>query len=560
MLADTYTYQGRRKVLLSRDAEYFISRAPERLLLDGHFETIGRVSSHSWKVRSKGQVEGEIQRARALGPAYPAYVVNETGRPLNVTDRIFVRFKPGVAPAEFAEAHHLGVARRFSDRDYLLRVPKSADVVDVVRSLTEDEHGTIECVDHDLNVQFRHQGLAAVDPLAEHQWYLFADTSDPLVHKRALVDCVGAWEMTGGNVDVVISVIDSGCDLTEPDFAPGKFVAYAVLRDGELRDGELRSNRDVRKGTADMKGDLHGTLAATLAAASRNCFGGVGAAPSCRLLPVKFEQMPGVDHASQSLMFDTIQYLRDKADIVTNSWSIGPCAFWPPVICDSLAEAATHGGPQGNGMVWVWAAGNSNCPIHLDADIDVPTKVTPQGDALVVEEWARTFVNSFVGIPGVMHVGAISSLGQRCHYSNYGPGLDIVAPSTNMHLYGRQVVFGKAMVAPLRFDGLHEYGGTSAAAPLVAGVAALIRSVNPHLTSSEIVSILKRTADKEFDMNGYLPCHRPDDPHPGWDVSPIPPYHVGDFSCAFEDGTWSPWFGFGKVNARRAVAEARACL
>jgi subtilisin family serine protease len=545
-------------VLLSRDQEHFISRAPKPLLIDSHFETIGRVSSHSWKVRSMGHVEEDIRRARVLGPAYPAYVMSETGAPLNVTDRIFVRFKPGVVPAEFAKAHHLGVVRRLSDRDYLLRADPSADVVDVVRSLTEDERATLESVDHDLNVQFRHQGVQAGDPLAERQWYLFADTTDPLVHKRALVDCVGAWEVTGGygNGDVVISVIDSGCDLTEPDFAPGKFVAWALLRDGELRDGELCTSREIRKGTANMKGDLHGTLAATLAAASRNCFGGIGAAPACRLLPVKVEQMPGFDHSPQSLLVDIIQYLSDKADIVTNSWSIGPCAFWPPPVCEALARATTQGGPNGNGMVWVWAAGNSNCPIQLHTTIDVPTKVTPQGDVLVVEESARNFVNSFVGIPGVIHVGAISSLGQRCHYSNYGPGLDLVAPSNNMHLYDRQLVLGKEMVAPLRLDGLHQFGGTSAAAPLVAGIAALVRSVNPQLTSPQIVSVLKRTADKEFDMSGYEPCSRPTDPLPNWDVSPVPPYHHGDFSEIYEDGTWSPWFGFGKVNARRAVEEA----
>src|SRR5262249_21290505 len=112
--------------------------------------------------------------------------------------------------------------------------------------------------------------------------------------------------------------------------------------------------------------------------------------------------------------------------------------------------------------------------------------------------------------------------------------------------------------APLRSDGLHEFGGTSASAPLVAGVAALVRSANPDLSSLEIVSILKNTADKDLNMSGYKPCSRPNDSHPNWDRSPIPPYHLRDVRPTLDEGAWSPWFGFGKVNARRAVTQAIA--
>jgi subtilisin family serine protease len=167
-------------------------------------------------------------------------------------------------------------------------------------------------------------------------------------------------------------------------------------------------------------------------------------------------------------------------------------------------------------------------------------------------------VNSFVGLPGVLHVGALSSLGKRCHYSNYGTGLDLVAPSGNFNLYGRGIAAGVDVQAPLGKEGLHPFKGTSASAPLVAGVAALVRSANPSLTSTEVVSLLRRTADRELDTTGYPKSSRTSDPDPEWDISPVPPFDSGRFVAGHSDGPWSPWFGFGKVNARKAV-EAALC-
>jgi subtilisin-like proprotein convertase family protein len=102
------------------------------------------------------------------------------------------------------------------------------------------------------------------------------------------------------------------------------------------------------------------------------------------------------------------------------------------------------------------------------------------------------------------------------------------------------------------------FGGTSSATPLVAGVAALVISANPDLTALEVISILKRTASKNLDFTPY-PRTPPAsfDPNPTWDVSPIAPFSAGAFQNINDpDGTWSPWFGHGKVDAAAAVAEA----
>ncbi|GAA0877369.1 hypothetical protein GCM10009119_03370 [Algoriphagus jejuensis] len=103
-----------------------------------------------------------------------------------------------------------------------------------------------------------------------------------------------------------------------------------------------------------------------------------------------------------------------------------------------------------------------------------------------------------------------------------------------------------------------QFGGTSSSTPLVAGITGLVISANPELSAQEVISILQKTASKDLNLAAY-PKSTPAafDPNPSWDISPVAPFTAGDFTnIGHEDGTWSGWFGFGKVDARSAVAEA----
>jgi hypothetical protein len=561
MSEETYTYQGGRKLWLSQTTTHFVSRAKQVKLLENGFVPVELVSPHSWTVQTRPDtLIDDIRRARALSGAFPAYTVEATGTRFLVTDRIFLRFRRAECATdeaihEFVPRYGLTVRRRLSARDFLFAVDHNLDVVDIVRRLTEDEANVVEMVDHDRNVS-PHNETVAANTHVRLQWHLSAEPVNDLVARCALLDCHGAWQKGGlGDTEVVISIIDSGCDLTDPNFSHDrKFAAWAVLIDGQIH-----SDSDWKVGKQMMQpAQLHGTVCATLAAGSAKPYGGQGVAPACRLLPVKCQELDTGQTLSDSLFIDVIKFLRDKVDIVSNSWCLGPNGYWSFAVVDALEEAAKNGGRSGNGVVWIWSAGNQNCPIDFESPLGIPTKVTRGRYGFrVVEESARLFTNSFAGRAGVLHVGAISSLGQRSHYSNYGRGLDLVAPSSNEHLYRRVDVSGIAVLAPLHEHGLYDFGGTSAAAPLVAGVAALARSANPDLTAREIVSLLKRTADKDLDMTGYPACSRAGDfPDDHWDVSPVAPFDDGSFAGNDPDGSWSPWFGFGKVNARAAVEEA----
>jgi subtilisin family serine protease len=552
-----YTYQGGHAIPLSAGPASFISRADPRRLIEQEFDIMHATSPHSWRVATTpDRLEAEMARARSLGRVFHDYMLAETNTAFLITDRILVRFRDaGVDVDAFAAKWRLEIVRRWSGRDFLFRTHAGDDPVEIVLGMTERDSDLVEVVDHDRNVPLRLTSPAD----AASQWYLHSSTSDPSIDGRALLHCDDAWRLLGsyGSPEIVIGVIDDGCDLEDPDFETGKFTAWGAFVDGDLLTSEMFPDSGpilMRSATR------HGTVCAAFAAADINGRGGVGVAAGSKLLPVKLDDTFLALSTATSRMLDLIAYVRSRVDVVSCSWSHDPPRYWPPIVCEQLAEAAVNGGRNGKGVLWVLSAGNDNVPVHGVTSRAVPWFVGGHGPTMQFE--ARTdFTNSFVGIPGVIHVGAISSRAQRCHYSNYGDGLDVVAPSSNSHCYGRAVVGGASVRAPLRSVDMVDIGGTSTSTPLVAGVAALVRSANPNLTARDTASILRRTADKDLLFDGYARSHFPDDVPTDWDISPVPPHDAAAFiDTGHPDGTWSPWFGFGKVNARRAVEAALATL
>ncbi len=174
----------------------------------------------------------------------------------------------------------------------------------------------------------------------------------------------------------------------------------------------------------------------------------------------------------------------------------------------------TENGRGGRGVVLFFSAGNGNTTLTLQ------------------RPWAA--YDKTIAV-------AASTQGEvRAGYSNFGPEIDVCAPSSNGTAIISCDFVGNGNLAgntggPL--DYTNNFGGTSSATPLTAGVAALMLSVNPFLAWTDVRDILRRTAVKIDFANT--------DPTGQWVDND------GDGVNEF-----SQWYGYGRIDAEAAVREA----
>ncbi len=569
-----YTYRAGKKVMLNKSADEMVIRElPGQVPGEGVLGS-EQVSSASTRVKtSKTKLDAMMMRSREAAPTHHAYYEAETGTEFLITDRIFVTFKTALPDAEvdaFAGRYALIKRETFSDRDYLFQLTDHTGMnpVKLVVKLTEDEP-LVAAAEHDLNQRAaKAQFAVPTDPAYAQQWHLHKSLNAPDMDTRSSSECEDAWRLLDhfGRQEVVIGVTDDGCKLDHLDFnSQGKFADWGYLRGTRLI---TSANIDASPSEMYKTGANHGTSCAGVIGGEVDAVLTAGAAPDCRLLPIQWESSGPSLFISDSKLLTVLNYVADKIDVLSNSWGGVPISNWSQLVVNRITSLAQNGGRRGKGILFLWAAGNENCLINYRASVDVPYTdgVEVQGGSLV---WVgvrttRVFENNLAHIPGLMHVAALASTAMRSHYSNYGPGISLCAPSSNAHSYYRMTVQGRGITTTTGSSGgvTNSFGGTSSATPLAAGVAALIISANPGLSALEVAAIMKQTASKDLDFTPY-PKTPPAsfDQDTRWDVSPIAPFNTGDFKdVGLPEGTWSPWFGHGRVDAEAAVAEALSRL
>ena len=558
---------GKSRLQLTTSPDHFISRAPVEKLA-GKFDVVRRLSPHSVVVRStEARLNRDMLAARKEGPAFRLYLIDGEHE-FSPSDRLFVRFKSRTTPTDadaFGRDHDLIRLNKYSDIDYLFRLGEGhTDPVESANEIASSADKRLRAVEVDPNfipcplddaLPRTVNRLTVPDRLAREQWHL----SDEAAQRKgalASMRCDEAWDLLGahgpqyGSKDVVIGFIDSGFYVRSPELDVDKIVNAAFVEGRALRRMKDITGAGAQRLVSVRGGSFHGGLCATAALASVNNIDGVGVAPNCSMIPVNAE----VDHTGRALMMsaslylDILKFLNPQVDIISQSWHRAFDNVWPTVVVDAIRIAATTGGRRGKGIVFIWSAGNDNCPLDYAGREDVPIDY----DSKTGKPQTRTeFVNPLIRIDGVMHVAAISSQLQRCHYSNYGDGVTVCAPSNNEHSYTRLPLKGVPVQVSFGQHMLLELSGTSASTALVSGVAALVISANPDLSAAEVVDVLRETARREgLDTTRYPKFAN-------WDISPVAPFDDGSFKRPTnQEVPWSPWFGHGMVDAAAAVEEA----
>lgn len=319
-----------------------------------------------------------------------------------------------------------------------------------------------------------------IDPAFMFNFEPTACPSEPDFNKQwglNKMNLCDAWDITKGKSDVIVAVLDQGVDQNHKEFANN----YSPL------------SYDIANGKSPsvVRGN-HGTHVGGIIGANHNNIQIAGVAPQSTILSISHSL--SISPTISSQLATGISYARTHgAAVINNSWGDQGGYFdeLHSTVLEDAINTAIKSGRNGKGMVVVFASGNYNIPT-----VDYPASFS--SDILVV--------------------GSIDSSNKRSSFSSYGTCVDVVAP-------------GSDIWSTLPNNQTGNMSGTSMAAPHVAGLAALIISVNPDLTGKEVVDIIEKTAQK---VGGYAYST----------VSNRP------------NGTWNNEMGYGLCNAFAAVSTA----
>lgn len=330
-----------------------------------------------------------------------------------------------------SSGQHLGLTSSL-DNVYRLSFSSAHTVEEVIKIL--EQSPDIAYAEPDYLAR---PALVPDDPLYGEQWWATAAQLEQ------------AWEQTTGALTVTIATIDSGLDAAHPDFQNRLWVNGGEIADNGEDDDNNGFVDDIHgwnflNGTASLIDENgHGTeVAGVLSATGNNGQGIAGTCWSCRMMVVKVMQPTGI--VNYSHMAQGILYAAQKGAHVINI-SAGGYAD-SQTLRAAIEEAAQT-------AVVVAGAGNDD-----RADAFYPA-----------------------AYPQVLAVAAVDESLAKSTFSNHGLWVDLAAPGVDIRTTTAGGTWGEA-------------SGTSVAAPLVSGIAGLVKTLNPTWSPTQIRAHLRQTA------------------------------------------------------------------
>ncbi|KTF36228.1 S8 family peptidase [Xanthomonas vesicatoria] len=418
------------------------------------------------------------------------------------------------------------------------------------------------------------------DPLYRYQWHLSNQGQAVIGDSRPVpgvdldVDILHGLNIRGRGVRV--GVVDDGLELRHEDLADN------ILPNGSYNFGDR--SHDTTPVDPD---NGHGTaVAGIIGAVGWNGRGGRGVAPEVLMAGFDFLARASSDSDAN------IRYAwgdgpeARNIDIFNNSWgSVAPFYLDFPVEEQQSWEALMRSSRGGRGAIYVKSAGNSFVRLRTRDESGNVINLCSEESRVLKVGCSLANIDPRSSLPGTIVVASVDATGQRASYSSSGSALWVsglggefgrqrkfdpdaasrAAPDTAPYVYDPAIVTtdlsgcaagdnvdGLTVDNALdgsksRIDALCNYNaimnGTSAAAPTVSGVAALIVSTNPSLNARDVKYILAKTA-RQVDPWQPPAVYQGSVIDPGWITNAA-------------GHRFSNWYGFGLVDGAAAVYEAR---
>jgi subtilisin family serine protease len=339
----------------------------------------------------------------------------------------------------------------------------------------------------------RQPGVVAAEPqLARQQGKRFTP-NDPLLGQEWHVENTGqdngapgvdahlkpAWDLATGS-GVRIAIVDDGLENTHPDLAP--HYRADLSHDFNFDDDDPNP--------PPFAGNAHGTSCAGVAAAAGNNGKGVcGAAFNAELVGLRLIAAPTTDlDEAEAFAFHVADAdPKNEIHIKSNSWGpfdSGRQLEGPGPLARAALQEAVKNGRGGLGTIFLWAAGNGGLT-NDDSNFD-----------------------GYANARETIAIGAYTNDDKQAPYGETGSNIVVVAPSNGGTLgiatTDRQGNDGynfrrQRKNFPDR-DYTDNFGGTSSACPLAAGVVALMLEARPELGWRDVQDILIRTARRTIGM------------------------------------------------------------
>lgn len=343
------------------------------------------------------------------------------------------------------------------------------------------------------------------------------------------IDATEAWNVTLGSSDVTIAVLDDGVTSNHSDLPNSRQVRLNGSNFAAGYWGFNDPNNPSPHGINSHGNACAGVIAATI----NNSEGIAGVAPKCKIMPIK---LPFGGSPPVSVFADAIEFAVDNgADILSNSWSY---RFSDPNLHPAIVNAIQYA--VDNGSIVLFSAGNtadhSNndlgyCSFPSNVEIDNVITVGATDRYYKQANYSPSYRPLFPEINSVIDITATSH--KAYPWQITGESLEMWSLDTPTNLgvnpwphtgWLNQPPLSEELPSSgtnyLSYSG--RFGGTSHSCPIVAGVAALLLSINPNFSVGEIFDILTESADE-----------------------------VGGYS--YNSNGWSEELGHGRVNAFKAL-------